>query len=335
MSGALSCGCVGRLNGAIFPVMRSVETGAPERIMSHARQLAEQAVRLQELRGRLQTAARDLREVWPAGGKSADTQRKLAELLGRFDNMISLLSGTAEVLTSAADVIQRSRVAFAKGIAAGDARIIPLLAAAAAGKPGAMAKAKITAAQTTISLRGIINGFAEILKGLGLQEAGTILSKVAEIAGLLQELFEHNSAQAGENNGAGQLPGPTPGPTPVPPPGQNPSPAPSPEPAPTPLPLPVGADAASRIPDAITNYRPPALFPTPGGTPGSDLSWIPVDQPGPGAAAGRVEVTVTTKDGATTTVRAMPGQDAVFDMKVGADQVRVAIDGDADGRVTA
>ncbi len=330
MSGALSCGCVGRLNPGVFSVMRSIQSGSPETILSTVSQMLDLAKRLGGVRGQLRTSARDLALVWPHGVKSGDTQHKLAQLDQVFGNVISLVGRVSEVLKTAARTIQRTRQAFAAGIAQGDARIIPLLAAAAAGKPGAYAKAKATAAQTTGSLQGIIGGFGQLLKSLGLTQLGEVLSQVGELAGQLEQLFSKNSGQAGSGEvanggtypsgsgagqsgawqGAGQGVGQS---------GawqgsggqswqQNP----------------LARDAWQQgIPPEYTDYRAPALSPG-----GNDLSWIPVDRPG------QVEVAVTTKDGMSTTVRAVAGQDAAFDVKLGSEQVRVTIDGDGDGKVT-
>lgn len=100
-----------------------------------------------------------------------------------------------------------------------------------------------------------------------------------------------------------------------------------------------GATPATGAPTALPAFsQPPAFtqYPWTGQRPATEAnSWIPVAQPvSPGGGgSGQIEVTVTTRDGDTTTVRSVAGQDAAFDLRLGSEDVHIAIDGDGDGQV--
>ncbi len=219
--------------------------------------------------------------------------------LARMDALTQQLATTVAVLDKLVPLLKQAASTLSRsqhGFATGVQTGSSRIAAIlATGNPGAKQAATASAAQTTSALSGLISAFGKALEALGVQGISPLFDALGQVAGQIQQVSQQTSAGTTTATPA----------SPVLPPQQQQLPA-------------------------FTQY------PWAGQQPATDAnSWIPVSQPvaGGGSSSGQVEVTVTTKAGDTTTVRAAAGQDASFDLTVGAEDVHIAIDGDGDGRM--
>jgi uncharacterized protein YukE len=305
VAGGLTCALVGAYCGNAFTVMARVDSGDPPRITAHAADLAQRAANLTKLRTQLGEMPGRFDKVW-SGRKSKRVKETLAELDKHFAGIIQVLDQLTKLLNSSAQKVATARQGFAAGIAKGHGKI---LAALASGQPGAQAKAKGIASGTTGSLQQFISGIGQALSSLGATELGSAMQSIGQLLGQMEQV---TNAFAGGSSGSGS---------------QGSAGLPTTLPAslqPTTLP----ATNPSTLPQYTSDYQPAAL----GG--GYDMSWIPVNG-GTAQSGGGVEVTVTTKDGSSSVVTAPTGRDTAVDVVVGGEKVRVEIDGDGDGRVTA
>jgi hypothetical protein len=296
---ALSGGLVERFCGALGSVRGQIDTASPTAITQYGKALAARAAELTKLLGQLRAGHEDVARSWKEGPGRDATLRRMEAVLKHLATTISTLDRLVPQLTQAASTIAKGQQGFATGVQTGSARIAQILAT---GNPGAKAAAAASAAATTSTLQQLISAFGTALEALGVKGIGPLLNAVGQVAGQLSGQGAAGSALSpaltSSMTSAGQLP--------------------------LTQQLP-----AQQLP-AFTQYP---WSSQPVQQPVSEAnSWIPVSQP-VAAGAGQVEVTVTTKAGDTTTVRAASGQDASFDLEVGAEDVHIAIDGDGDGRV--
>jgi len=304
VTNSLTCGLVGAFCGGAFDVQRMIGTGDPAALIRHAAALADRATQLGRLRDELAESPGQLAKVWQ-GPKSAQTRGTLQELVRNFGEIITTLNRLSQLLQQVAGKIRTGQQVFSAGIAKGSQVIQAILSS---GNPGAKAAAHASARATTSTLQQAVSAIGRALTALGAKEIGAAMTAVGDIMGQVEQL---TSSFTGAPASTGAMPAMTPSTF-------NPAALPSLS-NPTTLP---GQNPA------YTGYLPPAL-----GGQAPDQSWIPVNGPATTPAGGAVEITVTTKDGATTTVTAVAGQDARFDLTVGGERVEVDIDGDGDGRV--
>lgn len=299
MAQGLTCALVGVYCGNAFTVMAKVDTGDPPRIMAHAAELTTQARNLTQLRNQLGEVPGRVDAVW-SGRKSKRVKETFAELDKHFAGIIQVLGQLSKLLNGSAQKVNTAQNGFAAGIAKGHASIAKVLAS---GQPGAQAAARGIASGTTGSLQSFVSGIGQALSALGATELGSALSSIGQLLGQMQQV---TNAFTGGSSGSGS--------------GQSGLPATLPSTQPSTLP--------ATLPQYTSNYQPAAL----GGN--YDMSWIPVNG-GTAQSGGGVEVTVTTRDGSSSVITAPIGRDTAVDVVVGGEQVRVEIDGDGDGRVTA
>jgi uncharacterized protein YukE len=284
--------------------MAKVDTGDPPRIMAHSADLVARARELTKLRTQLGEVPARIDAVW-SGRKSKRVKETFAELDKHFAGIIQVLGQLSKLLNGSAQQVATAQKGFASGIAAGHSAIKAVLAS---GQPGAQAAARGIASGTTSSLQQFVSGIGQALSALGATELGNALSSIGQLLGQMEQVTK--AFTGGGSGGAGsQGLGQNGLPTTLPASSQ-----------PSTLP--------STLPQYTSDYQPAAL----GGN--YDMSWIPVNG-GTAQSGGGVEVTVTTKDGSSSVVTAPLGRDSAVDVVVGGEKVRVEIDGDGDGRVTA
>jgi hypothetical protein len=308
----LSGGLVERYCGALAAVRALIDSASPGAITSYANGLQTNAEELTTLLGRLRTGRADLERVWTRGERGRTTT------LNRMDELIRQLTATLTALNSLVPLLNRSastlascQRGFATGVHTGSTRIAQILAT---GNPGAQAAATASAGQSTTALSGLISSFGRLLESLGATGIAPLFNALGQVAGQIQQLSQASGAPTDPLTGSTLPPTTT---------------LPTTPPATQPTTLPATLPASSQLP-AFTQY------PWTGQQPATEAnSWIPVTQPvSPGGGgSGQIEVTVTTRDGDTTTVRAVAGQDAAFDLRLGSEDVHIAIDGDGDGQV--
>lgn len=306
MAQGLTCALVGVYCGNAFTVMAKVDTGDPPRIMAHAAELTTQARNLTQLRNQLGEVPGRVDAVW-SGRKSKRVKETFAELDKHFAGIIQVLGQLSKLLNGSAQKVNTAQNGFAAGIAKGHASIAKVLAS---GQPGAQAAARGIASGTTGSLQSFVSGIGQALSALGATELGSALSSIGQLLGQMEQVTNAFTGGSGGSGsaGAGQSGLPT----------TLPATLPSTQPSTLP----------ATLPQYTSNYQPAAL----GGN--YDMSWIPVNG-GTAQSGGGVEVTVTTRDGSSSVITAPIGRDTAVDVVVGGEQVRVEIDGDGDGRVTA
>lgn len=302
MAQGLTCALVGAYCGNAFTVMAKVDTGDPPRIMAHSADLMARAGDLTKLRTQLGEVPGRIDAVW-TGPKSKRVKETFAELDKHFAGIIQVLGQLSKLLNGSAQKVATAQKGFASGIAAGHSAIKAVLAS---GQPGAQAAARGIASGTTSSLQQFVSGIGQALSALGATELGNALSSIGQLLGQMEQVTNAFTGGSGSQGSSGS--------------GQNGLQA-STQPSTLPATLP------STLPQYTSDYQPAAL----GGN--YDMSWIPVN--GGTAQSGGVEVTVTTKDGSSSVVTAPIGRDTAVDVIVGGEKVRVEIDGDGDGRVTA
>jgi uncharacterized protein YukE len=311
VAGGLTCALVGAYCGNAFTVMAKVDTGDPPRIIAHAADLTQRAANLATLRAQLGEMPARFDKVW-TGQKSNRVKETFAELDKHFAGIIEVLGQLSKMLNSTAQKVATARQGFAAGIAKGHAAIRAVLAS---GQPGAQA-ARGIASGTTGSLQQFISGIGQALSAMGATQLGSALQSIGQLLGQMEQV---TNAFTGGGSGS-QSPSGSPTTLPA---SLQPSTLPaSQQPSTLPATLP------STLPQYTNNYQPSAL------DKGYDMSWIPVNG-GAAQSGGGVEVTVTTKDGSSSVVTAPLGRDTSVDVVVGGEKVRVEIDGDGDGRVTA
>lgn len=298
MAQGLTCALVGAYCGNAFTVMAKVDTGDPPRIMAHSADLMARAGELTKLRTQLGEVPGKIDAVW-TGRKSKRVKETFAELDKHFAGIIQVLGQLSKLLNSSAQQVATARQGFASGIAAGHSAIKAVLAS---GQPGAQAAARGIASGTTSSLQQFVSGIGQALSAMGATELGNALSSIGQLLGQMEQVTNAFTGGGSGSQASAGLPSTLPA-----------SSQPSTLPA---------SSQPSTLPRYTSDYQPAAL----GG--GYDMSWIPVN-------GGGVEVTVTTKDGASSVVTAPLGRDSAVDVVVGGEKVRVEIDGDGDGRVTA
>jgi uncharacterized protein YukE len=310
VAGGLTCALVGVYCGNAFTVMAKVDTGDPPRIIAHAADLTQRAANLTKLRDQLGEMPGRFDKVW-TGQKSKRVKETFAELDKHFAGIIEVLGQLSKVLNTSAQKVATARQGFAAGIAQGHSAIRAVLAS---GQPGAQAAAKGLASGTTGSLQQFVSGIGQALSAMGATEIGGALQSIGQLLGQMEQV---KNAFTGGSGGAGS---------------QSSASLPTTLPAslqPSTLPASLQPSTLpSTLPQYTSDYQPAAL----GG--GYDMSWIPVNG-GSAQSGGGVEVTVTTKDGSSSVITAPVGRDTAVDVVVGGEQVRVEIDGDGDGRVTA
>jgi hypothetical protein len=308
---ALTGGLVERFCAALSAVRALIDSASPGAITSYASNVQTAATQLGNLLRQLRTSRADLERSWPRGEQGRDTT------LNRMDRLIENLEATVAVLNRLVPLLNRSastlsscQRGFTLGVQTGSARIARILSS---GQPAAQAEARLSAAQSTSALSGLISMFGRALEGLGVTGMTPLFDALGQVAGQIQQVSQQTSSGTGFPATSALTGSTMPG-----------SPTGSTMPSP---PLPT----QQQLP-AFTQY------PWTGQQPATEAnSWIPVSQPVPaagGPGSGQVEVTVTTRAGDTATVRAVAGRDAAFDLTVGSEDVRIAIDGDGDGRVT-
>lgn len=302
MAQGLTCALVGAYCGNAFTVMAKVDTGDPPRIMAHSADLMARAGDLTKLRTQLGEVPARIDAVW-TGRKSKRVKETFAELDKHFAGIIQVLGQLSKLLNGSAQKVATAQKGFASGIAAGHSAIKAVLAS---GQPGAQAAARGIASGTTSSLQQFVSGIGQALSALGATELGNALSSIGQLLGQMEQVTNAFTGGSGSQGSSGS--------------GQNGLQA-STQPSTVPATLP------STLPQYTSDYQAAAL----GGN--YDMSWIPVN--GGTAQSGGVEVTVTTKDGSSSVVTAPIGRDTAVDVVVGGEKVRVEIDGDGDGRVTA
>jgi hypothetical protein len=293
---ALSGGLVERFCSSLGAVRGQINTAAPGAITSYASGLLSCAKELGKLLEQLRAGRADVAKSWKRGPGRDKTLERMDTLLKQLATTIATVNKLVPLLNNVAGTLAKSQRGFAMGVQTGSARIASILAT---GNPGAKQAAAASAAQTTSSLSGLISTFGKALEALGVKGISPLFDMLGQVAGQIQQVSQQASG------GASTLP--------------------------------------STLPATLPQQQPlPAFtqYPWTGQAgqqqmAGEANSWIPISQPGSagGSSSGQVEVTVTTKAGDTTTVRAVAGRDASFDLKVGSEDVHIAIDGDGDGRV--
>ena len=299
---ALSGGLVEKFCSALGGVRGKINSASPGAITSYASGLQSHATELAKLLEQLRVGRADVAKSWKKGPGRDTTLARMDALIKHLATTVAVLKQLAPLLKQAASTLSKSQQGFATGVQSGSSRIAAILAT---GNPGAKQAATASAAQTTSALSGLISAFGKALEALGVQGISPLFDALGQVAGQIQQVSQQTSAGT-----AAALPSMSTGST-----------------------LPSSVLPQQQQLPAFTQY------PWTGQQPATDAnSWIPVSQPvaaGGGSSSGQVEVTVTTKAGDTTTVRAVAGQDASFDLKVGAEDVHIAIDGDGDGRVAS
>ena len=299
----LSGGLVEKFCSGLGAVRGKIDSASPGAITSYAGGLQSHATELAKLLGQLRAGRVDVATSWKQGPGRDTTLARMDALIKQLASTVAVLNKLVPLLKQAAATLSKSQHGFATGVQAGSSRIAAILAT---GNPGAKQAATASAAQSTSALSGLISAFGKTLEALGVQGISPLFDALGQVAGQIQQVSQQTSAGS-----AAALPPAAPGSMP-----------------PSPSTLPATLPQEQRLP-AFTQY--PWT-----GQPATDAnSWIPVSQPvaGGSSSSGQVEVTVTTRAGDTTTVRAVAGQDASFDLTVGAEDVHIAIDGDGDGRV--
>lgn len=307
MAQGLTCALVGAYCGNAFTVMAKVDTGDPPRIMAHSADLVARARDLTKLRTQLGEVPARIDAVW-SGRKSKRVKETFAELDKHFAGIIQVLGQLSKLLNGSAQQVATAQKGFASGIAAGHSAIKAVLAS---GQPGAQAAARGIASGTTSSLQQFVSGIGQALSALGATELGNALSSIGQLLGQMEQVTNAFTGGSGSQGSSGL--------------GQSGSPTTLPA---STQPSTLPATQPSTLPQYTSDYQPAAL----GGN--YDMSWIPVNG-GTAQSGGGVEVTVTTKDGSSSVVTAPLGRDSAVDVVVGGEKVRVEIDGDGDGRVTA
>jgi hypothetical protein len=291
---AISGGLVERFCSGLGAVRGKIDSASPGAIISYAGGVQSHARELAKLLEQLRAGRADVAESWQQGPGRDRTLARMDALMKQLATTVAVLDKLVPLLKQAAATLSRSQHGFATGVQMGSSRIAAILAT---GNPGAKQAASASAAQTTSALSGLISAFGKALEALGVQGISPLFDALGQVAGQIQQVSQQNPAGP-----AAALP--------------------------STLPSPV-MPQQQQLP-AFTQY------PWTGQQPVTDAnSWIPVSQPvaATGGGSGQVEVTVTTRAGDTTTVRAAAGRDTAFDLKVGSEDVHIAIDGDGDGRV--
>lgn len=291
--------------------------GNPGQILKQVTELLQKASEFAQLYEQLKQAGEQLRKVW-RGPASGAASKKITTLLESFTKIISVVREVARKLGLAASIIQKAQVAFKTIVAAINPTVAGLMS-----NPWTYAAAVALSTATSGALKGFLAALGALLKSLGAVELAAKLTTMAEVIGHLEKLV---GLVTGKN-----------------PAGEQPQ-------------LPGGSQPTTLPAKDFTQYQPPAI----GGTAGNGQNmWIPVDPaPAPGTPApsgppppgaptpvpppaggtpstgAGVSVTVTTGDGSAT-VTAPSGRDTTVTATVGGTPIRVAIDGDGDGKVSA
>ncbi|WP_374205738.1 WXG100 family type VII secretion target [Crossiella sp. S99.2] len=299
--------------------------GNPSQILKQVTDLLAKANEFAQLYDQLKQAGEQLRKVW-RGPASGAASKKITTLLDSFTKIISVVKEVAQKLGLAASIIQKAQLAFKSIVAAINPTVSGLMS-----NPWTYAAAVALSTATSGALKGFLAALGALLKSLGAVELAAKLTTMAEVIGHLEKLV---GLVTGKDpaTGAGSAPG-----------GQQ-------------VPAPAGQQPTTLPAKDFTGYQPPALGATAPGN-GQNM-WIPVDPaapapgtpapsgppPGPPApapsvpsghgAGGGVSVTVTTGEGSAT-VTAPSGRDTIVNATVGNTPIKVAIDGDGDGKVSA
>ncbi|WP_374213054.1 hypothetical protein [Crossiella sp. SN42] len=292
--------------------------GNPGQILKHVTDLLAKANEFAQLYQQLRQAGEQLRKVWrgPASGAAG---KKITNLLESFTKIISVVKEVAQKLGLAASIIQKAQLAFKTIVAAINPTVAGLMS-----NPWTYAAAVALSTATSGALKGFLAALGALLKSLGAVELAAKLTTMAEVLGQLEKLVGLVTGK----DGAAPAPG--------------------------------GAQPTTLPAKDFTQYQPPALGGAqPGATqPGNGQNmWIPVDPatpnpstPAPSASSPGipnpvpspsghgtgfgVSVTVTTGEGSAT-VTAPSGRDTIVNATVGGTPIKVAIDGDGDGKVPA
>ncbi|MGW0520930.1 WXG100 family type VII secretion target [Crossiella sp. NPDC003009] len=292
--------------------------GNPGQILKHVTDLLAKANEFAQLYQQLRQAGEQLRKVWhgPASGAAG---KKITTLLDSFTKIISVVKEVAQKLGLAASIIQKAQLAFKTIVAAINPTVAGLMS-----NPWTYAAAVALSTATSGALKGFLAALGALLKSLGAVELAVKLTTMAEVLGQLEKLVGLVTGKDGT------------------------------------APAPGGAQPTTLPAKDFTQYQPPALGTALPGTtqPGNGQNmWIPVDPANPatgtpapsapppgipnpvpspsghGTGAG-VSVTVTTGEGSAT-VTAPSGRDTIVNATVGGTPIKVAIDGDGDGKVSA
>ncbi|MGO1052374.1 WXG100 family type VII secretion target [Crossiella sp. CA198] len=297
--------------------------GNPSQILKQVTDLLAKANEFAQLYDQLKQAGEQLRKVW-RGPASGAASKKITTLLDSFTKIISVVKEVAQKLGLAASIIQKAQLAFKSIVAAINPTVSGLMS-----NPWTYAAAVALSTATSGALKGFLAALGALLKSLGAVELAAKLTTMAEVIGHLEKLV---GLVTGKDPGTGAGSGPG---------GQQ-------------VPAPAGQQPTTLPAKDFTGYQPPALGATPPGN-GQNM-WIPVDPaapaPAPGTpapsgppapapsvpsghgAGGGVSVTVTTGEGSAT-VTAPSGRDTIVNATVGNTPIKVAIDGDGDGKVSA
>ncbi|WHT15875.1 hypothetical protein N8J89_22360 [Crossiella sp. CA-258035] len=302
--------------------------GNPGQILKHVTDLLAKANEFAQLYRQLKQAGEQLRKVW-RGPASGAASKKITNLLDSFTKIISVVKEVAQKLGLAASIIQKAQLAFKTIVAAINPTVAGLMS-----NPWTYAAAVALSTATSGALKGFLAALGALLKSLGAVELAAKLTTMAEVLGQLEKLVGLVTGK----DGAAPAPG--------------------------------GAQPTTLPAKDFTQYQPPALGGAQPGTtqpgttqPGNGQNmWIPVDPaaPSPGSPASGtpapsapppgipnpvpspsghgtgagVSVTVTTGEGSAT-VTAPSGRDTIVNATVGGTPIKVAIDGDGDGKVSA
>jgi hypothetical protein len=193
-SGAMDVAAGG--NGPGVTALPKVVTGNTPAIDLHASQLTQLLSRLVGLLQDLERAKNQLRQVWPAGSASDQTQSKLGTSFGSYDKVIQSGYTFVRELQGAAAQLKTAQTGYSSVVSAVNPAVATLWSTQY-GKPAATA----LSTTTTGTLNAFLSAIGGLLKTIGSSNIGNIVSGLTQVLSGLEKMLSPSNGTSTATTG--------------------------------------------------------------------------------------------------------------------------------------
>jgi len=173
--------------GGPMTVLPQIVTGQPEEIARHAAGLAEKAEQFLTMYAELTKAAEQLGRIW-SGEASESTLQKITDLLDQLTEIIDVVREGAGLLGVSGTLIETAQEASRAVVST----VNPTVAALMSNWPTHRAAVALSTAASA-SLQAFITAIGGQLKALGVVELAEQITRLEQVFGEIDKLFQPDS----------------------------------------------------------------------------------------------------------------------------------------------